>query len=173
MKTVNVTDKIAELLISDDHRERLAYRADTFPKDQVLQQRSSSEKVYTDAFDGELYANFVENNLFENKYDVALTLSIDGFHSKVSSTKLVMVHCVILNYDISEVNIFFFFFFCSRLTYLLFLLKRFSREFTFQFAIIFGKSKINLNSYLKPIVCELSSLSHTPLLFKKTAFKLL
>ncbi|KAG2228943.1 hypothetical protein INT48_005321 [Thamnidium elegans] len=33
LKTVNITDKIAELLICDDVRERLAYRADNFPKD--------------------------------------------------------------------------------------------------------------------------------------------
>jgi hypothetical protein len=104
LKTVNITDKLAELLVCDETRERLAYRSDNFPKEQVLNQRYSSDKVYTDVFDGELYTKFVEQNLFDNKYDIALKIDIDGFKSKFSSTKLVMVHCVVLNYDISEVR---------------------------------------------------------------------
>ena len=52
---------------------------------------------------GERYARLVEDGHFDNKYDIALKIDIDGFRSKFSSTKLVMIHCVILNYDISEV----------------------------------------------------------------------
>lgn len=107
LKTVNVADKLAELLTCDDVRERLAYRHNNYPKEKVLSQRCEKDKVFTDVFDGELYKNFVEKNLFDNKYDIALKIDIDGFKSKFSSTKLVMVHCVVLNYDISEVRMLF------------------------------------------------------------------
>ena len=103
MKTVKISDKLSELLACDDVRERLSYRHDNYPKEYVLSERNNSNKVYKDAFDGERYARLVEDGHFDNKYDIALKIDIDGFRSKFSSTKLVMIHCVILNYDISEV----------------------------------------------------------------------
>lgn len=104
LKSVKITEKLSELLACDDIRERLEYRSDNYPNSQVIEQKNSGDKVYRDAFDGELYSKFVEKNLFENKHDIALKIDIDGFKSKFSSTKMIMVHCVILNYDISEVS---------------------------------------------------------------------
>lgn len=94
---------MSELLACDDLREKLTYRHDNYPKEYVLSERNNIDKIYKDAFDGERYARLVEEGHFDNKYDIALKIDIDGFRSKFSSTKLVMMHCVILNYDISEV----------------------------------------------------------------------
>ena len=104
LKTIKIADKLAELLACEDIRERLSYRHENYPKDKVLSERQSESKVYQDAFDGERYAKLVEDGCFDNKYDIALKIDIDGFRSKVSSTKMIMIHCVILNYDISEVS---------------------------------------------------------------------
>lgn len=102
LKTINIAAKLSELLACDDVRERLAYRFEQYPNSEILQ--PSQETVYRDAFDGELYAKFVKDGHFDNKYDIALKIDIDGFRSKFSSTKMTMIHCVILNYDISEVS---------------------------------------------------------------------
>lgn len=104
MKTVKIADKLSELLACDDIRERLAYRHNNYPKDKVLSERNTNGKVYNDAFDGDRYAKLVEEGRFDNKFDLALKLDVDGFRSKYSSTKMIMIHCVVLNYDISEVS---------------------------------------------------------------------
>ena len=109
LKTVKIADKLAELLSCEDIREKLSYRHDNYSKNTVLSERNSSTKIYKDAFDGDRYAELVQNGCFDNKYDIALKIDIDGFRSKVSNTKMILVHCVVLNYDISEVNKIIFF----------------------------------------------------------------
>ena len=104
LKTIKIAEKLAELLACDEVRERLAYRCENYPNSHVLRPDVSQKKVYKDAFDGELYAQFVKKGLFDNKYDIALKIDIDGFRSKFSNTKMTMIHCVVLNYDISEVS---------------------------------------------------------------------
>ena len=98
---------MAELLSCDDIREKLAYRHDNFPNSSVLEEVNSPDKVYRDAFDGERYAKPVGKGHFDNKYDIALKLDIDGFRSKYSNTRLIMFYCIILNYDITEVRLIF------------------------------------------------------------------
>ncbi|KAG2191180.1 hypothetical protein INT47_001391, partial [Mucor saturninus] len=125
LKTIDIAAKLSALLACDD---------------------PSQETVYKDAFDGELYAKFGKDGHFDNKYDIALKIDIDGFRSKFSRAKMTMINCVILNYDISE---------------------RFTQENTFQIGIVFGKVKVNLNSYLRPIIKELCELHSKPLLVKR------
>lgn len=105
LTTVKIAEKIAELIACDSTRERLAYRSNKYPNNKILQQNTLQRKVYTDAFDGELFTDFVKRGYFDNQFDIALKIDIDGFQSKFSNTKMTMIHCVILNYDISEVSV--------------------------------------------------------------------
>lgn len=104
LKTVKIADKLSELLACEDIRERLSYRHENYPKNIVVSERHNPKKIYKDVFDGDRYAKFVEDGAFDNKFDIALKIDIDGFRSKFSSTKMIMIHCVVLNYDLSEVK---------------------------------------------------------------------
>ncbi|KAG2193733.1 hypothetical protein INT47_010414 [Mucor saturninus] len=90
--------------------ERLAFQFEEYLNSNILQ--TSEETIFEDTFDVHLYAKFVKDGEF-------------------LSTKMTMIHCIILNYDISEVI------------------------------------KVNLNSYLRPIIKELSALHSKPLLVKR------
>lgn len=101
-----VTAKIGEMIICDETREKLMYRhnnyAPTSPA--VTIDQDHKDKVYNDIFDGELYRKQCALKKFDNKLDIALKLDIDGFRSKTSSTHMIMIHVVVLNFDISEVS---------------------------------------------------------------------
>lgn len=100
---LSIASKMAELIASEDSRERLLYRHQNFPKEEVLKNHSSSEKVYNDIFDSEGYANLIREKEEDRPLDVYFNLNIDGFRSKFSTTKLTIIHCVVLNYDPTEV----------------------------------------------------------------------
>lgn len=102
---LKLSSKFAELIASKDSRERLMYRYDNYPKDKVLAaNRSPVSKVYDDIFDSAAYAAVLKKRDVDNPLDIYFNLNIDGFQSKVSSTKLVIIHCVVLNYSPVEVR---------------------------------------------------------------------
>lgn len=104
-RVLRIADKFAELLACDDIREKLEYRYNNYPNEEVLKNRNNPNKVYQDVFDGDVYADLVEKGFMENKHDICIKIDIDGFKSKFSSMKMIIVHCVVLNYDIVEVSL--------------------------------------------------------------------
>lgn len=53
--------RIYDLLITcNSTRKRLAYRSNKYPDDKILQQHTLQRKVYTDAFDEDLFTDFVK-----------------------------------------------------------------------------------------------------------------
>ncbi|KAL0582457.1 hypothetical protein ABG067_007666 [Albugo candida] len=136
-RVLRMADKFAQLLACKDIRERLEYRHNNYPNDEVLKNRNKVDKVYNDIFDGDVYANVVQQGLMENKHDICIKIDIDGFKSKFSSLKMVIVHC------------------------------RFNKSCTFPIAVIYGTRKPDLNSYLRPIIKELAKLTRKPLLVQR------
>ncbi|CAO3623086.1 unnamed protein product [Mucor hiemalis] len=139
---LNLGSKFAELIASEKTREKLLYRHENYPKEEVLANDLKGDKVYNDIFDSAGYANLLRKKEVDNPLDIYFNLNIDGFTSKVSSTKLTIIHCVVLNYSPTE---------------------RFNNEHTFQVGVIHSVKKPNLYSYLRPIIDELLSLQKKPL----------
>lgn len=163
---LNLGSKFAELIASEKTREKLLYRHENYPKEEVLANDLKGDKVYNDIFDSAGYANLLRKKEVDNPLDIYFNLNIDGFSSKFSSTKLTIIHCVVLNYSPTEVR--------KQLVYkegmrqllkhfTFFKLQRFNNEHTFQVGVIHSVKKPNLYSYLRPIIDELLSLQKKPL----------
>lgn len=79
------------------------YRHENYPKEAVLANECSPEKVYDDIFHSTGYANLIRERE-DNPLDIYFNLNCDGFQSKYSSTKLTIIHCVVQNYSPTEVS---------------------------------------------------------------------
>lgn len=101
---LNIASKFAELIASEETRERLLYRFENYPKESVLANDLLPKKVYNDVFDSAAYARLLRQREVDNEYDIYFNIYIDGFTSKYSSTRLSIIHCVVLNYSPTEVR---------------------------------------------------------------------
>lgn len=100
---LSLASKFAELIASDDCRERLLYRHENYPRETVISNCDLPNKVYNDIFDGEVYADIIRKKEEDRPLDIYFTLSIDGFTSKSSSARLTIIHCIVSNFHPSEV----------------------------------------------------------------------
>lgn len=149
---LDLASKFAELIASDDCREKLLYRHQNYPKEVVLQNSDSPKKVYNDIFDGEAYAELIRKREVDHPLDIYFNLNIDGFTSKTSSTRLTIIHVVVLNYHpIAYISL------SSSIQ------QRFAKENTFELAVIHSERKPDIYSYLKPIIAQMLLLQKTPL----------
>lgn len=101
---LNLGTKFTELIASEETRKKLLYRHENYPKEEVLANDLRSDRVYNDIFDSAGYANLLRKKEVDNPLDIYFNLNIDGFTSKYSSTKLTIIHCVVLNYSPTEVS---------------------------------------------------------------------
>lgn len=101
-----VTEKISQMIVCDETREKLLYRHENYAPNSsaVTIDENHKDKVYRDIFDGRLYRRQCQLGNFNNELDIALKLDIDGFRSKTSNTHMIMIHVVVLNFDLSEVS---------------------------------------------------------------------
>lgn len=101
---LSLSSKLSELIAGSETSERLKYRYENYPRDTVLANARSTNKVYNDIFDSLAYAEVLRKREIDNPLDIYLNLNVDGFQSKVSRTKLTIIHCVVLNYCPTEVK---------------------------------------------------------------------
>lgn len=102
--SLSISSKFASLISSEETRERLLYRFENYPKESVLANDLLPKKVYNDIFDSASYAKLLRQKEVDNEYDIYFNINIDGFTSKYSSTRLTIIHCVVLNYSPTEVR---------------------------------------------------------------------
>lgn len=102
---LSLASKFAELIASDEVRGKLLYRYENYPREKVLENDGLTDKVYNDIFDSAGYAKLLREKEVDNPLDIYFNLNIDGFTSnKSSSTRLTIIHCVVLNYSPTEVS---------------------------------------------------------------------
>lgn len=101
---LNLASKFATLIAGENTRERLKYRYENYPRETVLENDASPNKVYNDVFDSATYARLLREKEVDNEFDIYFNLNIDGFTSKCSSARLTIIHAVVLNYSPTEVS---------------------------------------------------------------------
>ncbi|KAG2221862.1 hypothetical protein INT45_003576 [Circinella minor] len=88
-----LSQQIAYMLYDEDTRKKLLYRHEYIHR----------PGIYNDIFDGNIYQDMKKNdNLFENKYDIAVYLAADGFAPfKNPSTRrsMTLIQFIVLNFD--------------------------------------------------------------------------
>ncbi|OAD75383.1 C2H2-type zinc finger transcription factor [Phycomyces blakesleeanus NRRL 1555(-)] len=142
MKMMSIGDQLARLLGNDKTRAKLQCRAN---------RQSISNKI-SDYFDGEEYKTLKEQQLFDSPNDIAIALFLDGFvNQEKSKQQLTIVHD---------------FLYMGYLRLIFFFVSRCTDEYLIQLAIIPGKPK-DLDSFLLPIIDEISSLGKHGLIIKK------
>ena len=84
----------------------MMYRHINYAPDSIAVNTDSNNplKVYNDIFDSELYKKQCQLGKFDNPLDCAIKIDTDGFTSKYSNIHMTMIHVVVPNFDMSEVN---------------------------------------------------------------------
>ena len=99
-KMISISDKIVEMLLSDEIRTNLIER-----QVEVAEHITRTSDTYADIYDGDIFRSLYNNQIInndENILNIYLKVDIDGFTSSSSHSSMVMVHAVILNLDSSE-----------------------------------------------------------------------
>ncbi|KAL9536890.1 hypothetical protein MBANPS3_012280 [Mucor bainieri] len=141
----SVEDIISNLLANDNTMEKLQYRANYHENDLEANRQN---QMMMDYFDGSAYQELVDAGEFANKNDIACSIYTDGFvNTKRGKEKYTMIHMVLLNFDPQT---------------------RYKQTYHIQLGIVASDSKICLDSFLCPILAELSYLSRFGMTLKKS-----
>ncbi|CEP16627.1 hypothetical protein [Parasitella parasitica] len=127
-KMTLITEKIVEMLSSNDIRENLMQ----MQRDRCA--ANNDNDSYGDIYDGELFKALYSSQLINNDphiLNIYLKLDVDGFACSASRSSMVMIHAVVLNLDSAE---------------------RYARHATFQIAVLPG------NGDSEPIRCKVYAL---------------